>query len=84
MTGDGTLELRIPTKLPETDVGVLLVLQPVGSEDTAPTAIWPEGYFDRTFGSFRDNPLTREPASESKASCTRTGKCDGCSIPPVS
>jgi hypothetical protein len=47
---DGTLELRVPTKLSETDVDVTIMLQPVQA--------WPEGYFERTFGSLRDNPIT--------------------------
>ena len=57
------LELRIPAELSETDVEVLLVLQPVkaGEPELRKTG-WPEGYFERTFGSLRDNPITYEPA----------------------
>jgi hypothetical protein len=59
---DGMLEIRVPTPLPETDVEVLVVLEPVQVEGAAPAkAGWPEGYFDRTFGSLRDNPITHEP-----------------------
>jgi hypothetical protein len=56
---DGTLELRIPTKFSETDVEVMIVLQPVKAEETG--AAWPRGYFERTFGSLRDNPIPYEP-----------------------
>jgi hypothetical protein len=59
---DGTLELRVPTKLPETDVEVTIVLEPVHADDaesTEPT--WPPGYFERTFGSLSDNPIPYEP-----------------------
>ena len=59
---DGTLELRIPTKLAETDVEVLLVLQPVEAEESKPAMKgWPEGYFERTFGSLRGNPIPYDP-----------------------
>ena len=61
---DDTLDRHVTTGLPETDVQVLLVLQPlvlkneklVSKEDG-----WPEGYFEKTFGSLRDNPITYEP-----------------------
>ncbi len=61
---DGTLDLHVTTGLPETDVEVLLVLEPLvfKGEETAPTSRrWPEGYFEKTFGSLRDNPMTYEP-----------------------
>ena len=62
---DGTLELRIPTELSETDVEVLLVLEPVKAEEAELRKTgWPEGYFERTFGSLRDNPITYEPARD--------------------
>jgi hypothetical protein len=54
---DGTLELRIPTKLSETDVEVTIMLQPL-------RAAWPEGYFERTFGSLRDDPIPYEPPAD--------------------
>ncbi|MGA3099811.1 MAG: hypothetical protein ABSF25_25435, partial [Bryobacteraceae bacterium] len=61
---DGTLDLHVTTGLPETDVEVLLVLEPMvlKSEKVASReGGWPEGYFERTFGSFRESPLTYEP-----------------------
>ena len=62
---DGTLELRIPTKLSETDVEVLLVLEPVKTEEAESRETgWPEGYFERTFGCLRDNPITYEPPAD--------------------
>jgi hypothetical protein len=54
---DGTLDLRVTTGLPETDVQVLLVLEPLVSRKAA----WSEGFFERTFGSLRDNPIACEP-----------------------
>jgi hypothetical protein len=65
---DGTLELRIPTKLSDTDVEVMIVLQPVKPEEAeSKRAAWPEGYFERTFGSLRDNPITYEPPPDFEA-----------------
>jgi len=64
VTRDGTLDLRVPTGLSETDVEVLLVLEPLVSRGAQPApaeAGWPEGYFERTFGSLRDNPIACEP-----------------------
>lgn len=63
---DGTLDLHVTTDLPATDVEVLLVLEPLASKiDQAPIDRdrgWPEGYFEKTFGSLRDNPIVYEPA----------------------
>ncbi len=61
---DGTLDLHVSTGLPETDVDVLLVLEPVAPKlDQAVTieGAWPGEYFETTFGSLRDNPLAQEP-----------------------
>jgi len=68
VSADGTLELRIPTKFSETDVEVLLVLQPVAAEE-GKTAMrgWPDGYFERTFGSLRSNPIQYDPPPDFEA-----------------
>jgi hypothetical protein len=60
---DGTLDLHVATGLPETDVEVLLVLEPlaVKNEETVSGRGWPEGYFEKTFGCLRDNPIVYEP-----------------------
>jgi len=61
---DGTLDLRVTTDLPETDVEILLVLEPLVSKDAptaSPKAGWPEGFFERTFGGLRDNPIACDP-----------------------
>lgn len=62
--GDGTLDLHVTTGLPETDVEVLLVLEPLvfkDEETAARTGGWPEGYFDKTFGCLQENPISYEP-----------------------
>jgi hypothetical protein len=61
---DGTLDLHVTTGLPETDVEVLLVLEPLVLKNqrvVSRDAAWPEGYFEKTFGSFRESPIACEP-----------------------
>ncbi len=61
---DGTLDLHVMTGLGETDVEVLLVLEPLVIKIEASPSIeggWPDGYFEKTFGSLRDNPIAYEP-----------------------
>ena len=55
LEADGILNLRLPTGLPETDVEVVVVVQPV--ETGANT--WPADFFQETFGAFADNPIER-------------------------
>jgi len=69
---DGTLTVEVPTPLRETDVEVVLVVQPVPAREPphSTTALtpeelgWPPGFFERTFGSLRDDPLQRLPQGE--------------------
>jgi hypothetical protein len=60
---DGSLQVAIPTGLPETDVDILVVVQPVGTrrEEGLPVGRWPEGFFERTFGCLAEDPLVRGP-----------------------
>jgi len=55
---DGLLTLRVPTRLSETDVDVLVTVSERGKEAQADLG-WPPGYFETTYGSFRDGPLVR-------------------------
>ncbi len=62
---DGTLTLEVSTPLRETDVEVMVVLQPLVASEPGPESLgWPPGFFDRTFGSLRDDPLGRLPQGE--------------------
>lgn len=65
---DGTLSVEVPTPLRETNVDVLLVLQPtLASPAAAPTSEelgWPPGFFEATFGSLKDDPIERGPQGE--------------------
>ena len=61
---DGTLDLHVTTGLSDTDVEILLVLEPLvlkSEKATSREGGWPEGYFEKTFGSFREDPITYEP-----------------------
>jgi hypothetical protein len=67
VTPDGALKLEVPTGLPETDVEVLIVVQPVGEEKSSSsesTRYWPEGFFEQTSGCLSDDPLTRHPQGD--------------------
>jgi hypothetical protein len=66
---DGTLQVVIPTGLPETDVDVHLVIRPltVGNGGGTASGSWPEGFFDRTFGCLAEDPLVREPQPQLEA-----------------
>lgn len=57
---DGTLQVAIPTGLPETDVDVLVVVRPLPEEGSA-AGSWPRGFFEDTFGCLAEDPLARGP-----------------------
>lgn len=62
VAADGTLTVQVPTDLPETDVDVMLVVQPVAG---SPEALgWPPGFFEETYGSLKDDPIERAPQGE--------------------
>jgi hypothetical protein len=56
---DGVLRLDIPTGLSETDVEVLVVVQPStgGKQQPENGGTWPEDFFERTFGCLKDDPI---------------------------
>jgi hypothetical protein len=60
---DGVLKLEVPIKTKDTDLEVVLIVQPTKSAQTDEHG-WPPGFFEQTFGSFRDAPLVREPQGE--------------------
>jgi len=59
---DGTLNLNVATGLPESEVEVLVVVQPLGAQERENG--WPAEFFPQTYGCLRDDPLTREPVAE--------------------
>ncbi len=50
---DGILKLEVPLAITNTDLEVVVVVQP------KPQREWPVGYFDETAGSLADDPLER-------------------------
>ena len=64
---DGSLDLHVTTGLPETDVDVLLVLEPLAARIEKPaseTGAWPAEYFEQTFGCLRNGPIAYEPTPD--------------------
>lgn len=63
---DGRLRLDIPTELIDTDLEVIVIMQPVTTKPaTKPEDLgWPPGFFEKTFGSFKDEPLERPEQGE--------------------
>jgi hypothetical protein len=69
----GTVNLWVPTEFRETDLDVLVVLQPVaetGQTSTADAQGWPTGFIEETYGSFRDEPLVRPPQGKADPGST--------------
>jgi hypothetical protein len=64
---DGILKLEAPIGLPDTDVEVILVVNPLKKGRKAKAIPqkggWPEGFFERFAGSMPDLPV-REPQGE--------------------
>ena len=58
---DGTLTLAVPTPLRETDVEVMVVVQPVALPEERG---WPSGFFEATAGGWQGEPLVRGPQGE--------------------
>lgn len=50
---DGMLKLELPLELSDTDLEVLVVVQPRIQQG------WPPNYFEETAGSLADDPLER-------------------------
>lgn len=63
---DGSLNIRVPTGVRETDVEVVLVIRPVGSGGASDeqAAGWPDGFLERMYGSLADVGLERRPQGD--------------------
>ena len=62
---DGILRLELPLDIANTDVELLIVFQPILLEQEPPERLgWPPDFFEKTFGSFTDEPLERPPQGE--------------------
>jgi hypothetical protein len=56
--GDGVLKLELPLEMSDTDLEVLVVVQPKEKRG------WSPGYFERTAGSLADDPIERPPQGD--------------------
>jgi hypothetical protein len=61
---DGTLSLAIPTGLPDAEFDVVVVLEAAEHERPMRSDEWPEGYFERNFGSLGVAGLERPPQGQ--------------------
>lgn len=63
---DGRLRLDVPTGLIDTDLEVIVIMQPVTTKQMTKLEDlgWPPDFFEKTFGSFRDEPLERPEQGE--------------------
>lgn len=63
---DGILQLKIPTEFKDTDLEVTVTIKPVTpvSKKTPEELGWPVGFFEKTAGSFQDEPLVRYSQGE--------------------
>jgi len=57
---DGTLSLRIPLGVPDSEFDVVVVVQPAAFASTSVVGSWPPGYFDLA-GSIPDDTFVRPP-----------------------
>jgi len=60
---DGVLHLDLPLNLHNTDLEVLVVVQPHETEAVDANG-WPIGYFEETYGSLADDPIERPDQGE--------------------
>ena len=63
---DGILHLDVPSDLAETDVEVMVILQPVSRPDLgrAGELAWPAGFFENVVGGWQGERLERECEGE--------------------
>lgn len=55
---DGILHLDVPVGIADTDLEITVTVQPViVKTETDQGKGWPPGFFEETFGSFKDDPL---------------------------
>ena len=60
---DGVLKLQVPLLLTNTDLEVVLVVQPLAGA-TAQRSAWPEGFVEEVAGGWQGEHLTREPQGD--------------------
>lgn len=63
---DGIVHLEVPSGLVETDVEVMVILQPITQPASGPPAdlAWSPGFFETVAGGWEGEPLARENEGE--------------------
>ena len=64
---DGILQLSVPVGMTDVDLEVVVIVQPIVKTEWAKTPEelgWTPGFFERTFGAWEGEPLTREDQGE--------------------
>ena len=64
---DGILQLSVPVGMTDVDLEVMVIVQPIVKSESAKTPEelgWTPGFFERTFGAWEGEPLTREDQGE--------------------
>lgn len=70
---DGILKLEVPVGMADTDIEVMVIMQPLPKKPAAaatngtktPEELgWPPGFFEETYGCMHDTPLVREDQGE--------------------
>lgn len=56
---DGILKLEMPVGIANTDLEIILILNPLGT--ARPAAEWPRNFFTEILGGWEGAPLVREP-----------------------
>lgn len=55
---DGILNVQIPTQWKDSEVEIVVVIQPISPTKDIQT--WPDRFFEETYGAFQATPLQRE------------------------
>lgn len=63
---DGMVHLDVPCSLTETEVEVIVILQPITQPAPGRTegSAWPPGFFESVVGGWEGEPLAREDEGE--------------------
>lgn len=64
---DGILQLSVPVGMTDVDLEVMVIVQPIVKSNKAKTPEelgWTPGFFDKTFGVWEGEPLTRGEQGE--------------------
>jgi hypothetical protein len=56
---DDVLNLCVPVGVSDTDVDVVVVVQPCTANSKTASNGWPLGFFEQTYGGFVEHPLER-------------------------